>query len=93
LFTDFAVGFYSTTSPLQGFMQALANALVPIASGLNSIAPGFSKAFEGLVATQSLTEGDLFLSYVFCQSAAALVSVISALAYVRYITKTYRSSK
>jgi hypothetical protein len=93
LFTDFAAGFYSTTSPLQGFMQALANALVPIASGLNSIAPGFSKAFEGLVATQPLTEGDLLVRYVFCQSAAALVSAISALAYVRYAIKTHRSSK
>jgi uncharacterized membrane protein len=93
LFTDFAAGFYSTTSPLQGFMQALANALVPIASGLNSIAPGFNKAFEGLVAIQPLTEGDLLVRYVFCQIAAALVSAVSALAYVRYITKAYRSSK
>lgn len=93
LFTDFTAGFYSTTSPLQGFMQALANALVPIASGLNSIAPGFSKAFEGLVATQPLTEGDLLVRYVFCQSAAALVSAISAWAYVRYAIKAQRSSK
>jgi len=93
LFTDFAAVFYSTNSPLQGFMQALANALVPIASGLNSIAPGFSKAFEGLVATQSLTEGDLLLRYVFCQSAAALVSAISTWAYVRYVIKAQRNSK
>jgi hypothetical protein len=87
LFTDFAVRFYSTTSPLQGFMQALANALVPIASGLNFIAPGFSKTFEGLVATQPLNGGDLLVRYVVCQIAAALVSVISALAYIRYVIK------
>jgi hypothetical protein len=93
LFTDFAAVFYSTNSPLQGFMQALANALVPIASGLNSIAPGFSKAFEGLLATQSLTEGDLLLRYVFCQSAAALVSAIFTWTYVRYVIKTHRRSK
>ncbi len=95
LFTDFAVGFYSTTSPLQGIIQALANALVPIASGLNSIAPGFRDAFGGLVSSssQSLTEGDILLRYVFCQNVAAWISAISALAYVRHITKTYRSNK
>ena len=93
LFTDFAVGFYSTTSPLQGFMQALANVLVPIASGLKSIAPGFRNAFEGLVTSQSLTGGDLLWGYVFCQSAAACVSAISALVYVRYFIKTHRSSR
>jgi hypothetical protein len=95
LFTDFAVGFYSTTSPLQGFMQALAKALIPITSGLNSIAPSFSNAFRGLLASssQSLTQGDLLLRYVFCQNAAAWISAISALAYVRYTTRTYRRSK
>jgi hypothetical protein len=95
LLTDFAVGFYSTTSSLQGFMRTLANALIPIASGLNSIAPTFSSAFRGLVASssQSLTQGDLLLRYVFCQNAAAWISAISALAYVRYTTKTYRRSK
>ena len=93
LFTDFSSRLYSTSSPLQGVMQALANALVPIASGLNSIAPGFSKAFEGLVATQPLTEGDLLMRYVFCQSAAALVSAIAAVAYVRFVVKANRSSK
>jgi hypothetical protein len=95
LFTNFAIGFYSTTSSLQGFMQAVANALIPIVSGLNSIAPSFSNAFTGLVASssQSLTQWDLLSRYVFCQSAAALVSAISALAYVRYTTTTYRGSK
>ena len=93
LFTDFAAGLYSTTSPVQGFMQALANVLVPIASGLNSIAPGFSKAFEGLVAAQPLTGGDLLVRYVFCQIAAALISAISAFAYVRYVIKAQRRSK
>ena len=53
----------------------------------------FNKAFEGLVAIQPLTEGDLLVRYVFCQIAAALISAVSALAYVRYITKAYRSSK
>jgi hypothetical protein len=95
LFTDFAVRFYSTTSPLQDFMESLANALIPIASGLNSIAPSFSNAFRGLVASSSqpLTQGDLLLRYVFCQNAAAWISAISALAYVRYTTKTYRRNK
>jgi hypothetical protein len=92
LFTDFAVGFYSETSPLQGFMQSLAEGVVPIASGLDSIAPGFRNAFEGLVSSRSpaLTGGDLLWRYVFCQNAAAWVSAISALAYVRYFSKTYR---
>lgn len=85
LFTDFAVEFYSTKSPFQGFMQALATTLVPIASSLNSIAPGFSRMFDGLVATQSLTEGDLVVRYVFCQIAAALVSIISSYIYVRFV--------
>lgn len=95
LFTDFAVEFYSTTSPLQGIMQALANALVPIASSLNSVASGFSNAFGGLIGTgsRSLTQGDLLLRYVFCQNAAAWISAISTFAYVRYFIKTYRSSK
>jgi hypothetical protein len=91
LFADFAAGFYSTTSPLQGFMHALANVLVPIASGLNSVASGFSKAFEGLVASQSLTGGDLLWRYVFCQIAAVLISAVSALAYVRYVINARRS--
>jgi hypothetical protein len=95
LFTDFAVGFYSKTSPLQGFMQSLADGLVSIASGLDSIAPGFRNAFEGLVSSrpQSLTEGDILWRYIFCQNAAAWISAISALVYVRYFSKTYRSSK
>jgi hypothetical protein len=95
LFTDFAVGFYSTTSPLQGFMQSLADVLVSIASGLDSIAPGFRNAFEDIVSARSpsLTEGDLLWRYVFCQNAAAWASAIAALAYVRYFSNTYRSSK
>jgi hypothetical protein len=95
LFTDFAVGFYSKTSSLQGFMQSLAEGVVSIASGLDSIAPGFRNAFEGFVSARppSLTEGDLLWRYVFCQNAAAWVSAISALVYVQYLSKTYRSSK
>jgi len=93
LFTDFAAGFYSTTSTLQGIMQALANALVPIVSGLNSVAPSFSKPFEGLVATQPLPGWDLLVRYVLCQIAAMLISAISALVYVRYTIQTHRSSK
>jgi len=95
LFTDFAVEFYSANSALQGFMQSLADVLVSIASGLDSMAPGFRNAFEGLVTSrpQSLTGGDILWRYVFCQNAAAWISAISALAYVRYFSKTYRSSK
>jgi hypothetical protein len=95
LFTDFAVEFYSKSSPLQGFMHSLAEALVSIASGLDSIAPGFRNAFESIVSarTPSLTEGDLLWRYVFCQNAAAWISAIAALAYVKYFSNTYRSSK
>lgn len=93
LFTDFAIEFYSTTSPFQGFMQVLATALVPIASGLNSIASSFSKAFDGLVATQSLTGGDLLVRYIICQIAATLVSAVSVLIYVRFVIKAQRGRK
>jgi hypothetical protein len=95
LFTNFAAGFYSKTSPLQGFMQSLADVLVPIASGLDSIAPGFRSAFEGIVSARlpSLTEGDLLWRYVFCQNAAAWVSALAALAYVKNFSNTYRSRK
>jgi hypothetical protein len=95
LFTDFAVEFYSKTSGLQGFLQSLAEGAVSIASGLESIAPGFRSAFEGLVSSTSpsLTGGNLLWSYVFCQNAAAWISAISALVYVRYFSKTYRGSK
>jgi hypothetical protein len=95
LFTDFTVGFYSKTSPLQGFMQSLADGVVSVASGLDSIAPGFRSAFEGLVASTShaLTVGDILWRYVFCQNAAALISAIFALVYVRYFTKTYSSGR
>jgi hypothetical protein len=93
LFTDFAVGFYSKTSALQGFLKSVAEGVVSIAGGLDSIAPGFRNAFEGLVSANapSLTSGDILWRYVFCQSAAASISAISALVYVRYFIKTYRS--
>jgi hypothetical protein len=95
MFTDFAVGFYSKTSALQGFMQSLADGVVSIASGLDSIAPGFRNAFENIVSvrTPSLTEGDLLWRYVFCQNVAAWVSAIAALAYVKSFSNTYRSRK
>ena len=102
LFTDFAVGFYSANSAFHGFvlqtietLQGIGKVLAPIDGGLRAIAPGFRNAFEGLVTSrsQSLTEGDLLWRYVFCQNAAAWVSAIAALAYVRYFSKTYRGSK
>jgi hypothetical protein len=95
LFTDFAVEFYSVNSALQGFMQSLADGAVSIAGGLDSIAPGFRNAFESIVSarTSSLTEGDLLWRYVFCQNAAAWISAIVALAYVRYGGRPYRIRK
>ena len=95
LFTRFAAGFYSETSALQGFMQSLADVLVSIASGLDSIAPGFRSAFEGIVSAKlpSLTQGDLLWRYVFCQNAAAWVSALVALAYVKNFSNPYRSRK
>jgi hypothetical protein len=95
LFTNFAVEFYSETSPLQGFMTSIANGLVSIVRGLDSIAPSFRNAFEGLVSSspQSFTGGDLLWRYIFCQNAAAWVSAIAALAYGKYFSKTYRSSR
>jgi hypothetical protein len=95
LFTDFAAEFYRNTSPLQSFMQSVANTLVEIASGLDSIAPDFREAFETLVSAGSplLNESDLLWRYVFCQNAAAWVSAIVTLSYVRYSYSTYQSSK
>jgi hypothetical protein len=95
LFTDFAADFYSKTSPLQDFMQSLADALVSIAGGLDSIAPAFRNAFENLVSTKtpSLTGGDLLWRYVFCQNVAAWISAIVALGYVRYGGRPYRIRK
>ena len=106
LFNDFAVGLYSSNSAFHGFvlkttevLQGIAKALAPIVSaidgGLRAIAPGFRNAFEGLVSSrpQSFTGGDLLWRYVFCQNAAAWVSAIAALAYGKYISKTYRSSR
>jgi hypothetical protein len=94
LFTDFAVGFYSKTSPLQGFLQSFAGDVVSIASGLDSIAPGFRKAFEDLVLARppSLTEVELLWRYVFCQNVAAWISAIAALSYGKIFSNTYRSS-
>jgi len=93
LFTRFAAGFYSETSALQGFMQSLADVLVSVASGLDSIAPGFRSAFEGIVSAKlpALTQGDLLWRYVFCQNAAAWVSALVALAYVKNFSNPYRS--
>ncbi len=106
LFNDFAVELYSANSALHGFvlktievLQGIAKALAPIVSaidgGLHAIAPGFRNAFEGLVTSrpQSFTGGDLLWRYVFCQNAAAWVSAIAALAYGKYVSKTYRISK
>ena len=91
LFADFTVGLYSTTSPLQGIMQGLADALVPILSGLNSIAIGFSNAFTGLIGPPvSLTGADIMLSYVFCQNAAAWISVLAVLFYVNSSKSVFR---
>ena len=95
LFTDFAVEFYSTTSGLQGFLQSLAEGLVSMGSGLDSAASGFGSAFGGLVASSSasLSQGDILWRYVFCQNAAAWISAITALVYVRYFLKPHRGSK
>jgi hypothetical protein len=90
LFTDFAVEFYSKATDLQGFLQSVAEGVVSIAGGLEPIASGFRSAFEGLVSPNlpSFTGGDLLWRYVFCQNAAAWISAISALVYVRYFSKT-----
>jgi hypothetical protein len=88
LFTDFAVGFYSKTAALQGFLRSLAEGLVSVFGGLQSIAPGFRSAFEGIVSSSwvSLSGEDLLWRYVFCQNAAAWISAISVLVYVRYFS-------
>ncbi|UCC58778.1 MAG: hypothetical protein JSW14_02380 [Candidatus Bathyarchaeum sp.] len=106
LINDFAIELYSGNSALHGFvlkivevLQGIANALAPIVSaidgGLRAIAPGFRNAFGGLVTSSppSLTGGDLLWRYVFCQNAAAWVSALSALAYGKYFSKTYRIRK
>jgi hypothetical protein len=91
LFTDFSIGFYNTSSFLQEFMQNLANALVPLASGLNSIAPGFRDIFGGLASASAsaYTEGNIILIYVVCQIAAAGISALVAFAYARNIINSY----
>ena len=90
LFTDFAVEFYSKTSGLQEFLQSVAKGAISIAGGLEPLASGFRSAFEGLVSPNlpSFTGADLLWRYVFCQNAAAWISAISALVYVRYFSKT-----
>lgn len=95
LFTDFAAEFYKKTSGLQGFLQSLAEGAVSIAGGLDSIASGFRSAFEGLLSSNSfsLTGRDLLWRYVFVQNAAAWISAISVLMYVRYFSKTYHDRK
>ena len=95
LFTNFAVDFYSSTSGLQGFLQSLAENIVSLAGGLNSVAPGFRSAFEGLVSpiSSSLSGGDLLWRYVFCQNAAAWISALTALVYVRYFLRPHRGSR
>jgi hypothetical protein len=94
-FTDFAVDFYSSTLGLQGFLQSLAEGLVSLAGGLDSVAPGFRSAFEGLVSpiSSSLSGGDLLWRYVFCQNAAAWISALTALVYVRYFLRPHRGSR
>ena len=86
LFTDFAVEFYSKTSGL----QSVAKGAISIAGGLEPLASGFRSAFAGLVSPNlpSFTGADLLWRYVFCQNAAAWISAISALVYVRYFSKT-----
>jgi hypothetical protein len=99
LFTDFAVGLYSANLAFHRFVlkiiETLQGIFAPIDWGLRAIAPGFRNAFEGLVTSraQSLTGGDLLWRYVFCQNAAAWISAIAALVYVRYGGRTYRRSK
>ena len=95
LFTDFAYGFYNTTSSLQVFMKGLADAVIPFGSSLNSIAPEFRNFFGNLASasSQSLTEGDIMLRYVLIQSAAVLISAFSALTYVKYFVKSNRFVK
>lgn len=95
LFTDFAVGFYNKTSALQEFLRSLAGGLVSIFSGLDSVAPGFRSALGSFVSfsSASLNEGDLLWRYVFCQNAAAWISAISVLVYVRFFSGTYQSIK
>ena len=74
---------------MQGFLQSLAEGLVSVAGGLDSVASGFKSAFDGLLSSgsASLSGGDILWMYVSCQIAAALISALSAFAYVRYFLK------
>ncbi len=96
IFTDFAINLYLTTSPVQGIMQALANALAPIGGFLNGAATAFGNGFEWLLrtTTSSLTDSDLMVGYLFCQNAAAWISALAVIVYVRRFTRpTYIRSK
>jgi hypothetical protein len=95
LFTDFATGFYNTASPLQDFLKGLADALVPLASGLDSAAFGLREFFGGLASASalSLTAGDVLLGYVVCQSVAVGLSAFTAYVYVKYYCKSAFSFK
>jgi hypothetical protein len=95
LFTDFATGFYNTTSPLQGFLKGLADTLVPLASGLDSAAIGFREFFGGIASASSasLTAGDVLIGYVVVQSVAVGLSAFTAYVYVKYYCKSAYSFK
>lgn len=95
LFTDFAVGIYSSNSALQGFLMQLNGILRAILSPLNALAPGLRNVFEALVPSrlQSLTGGDLLWRYVFVQNVAAWISALGVLAYGRYFSNNYRRVK
>ena len=99
IFTDFAVGLYSTNSALHGFLLQLNGILQailsPINGVLNAFAPSLRNVFESLVPSksQSLSGGDLLWRYVFCQNAAAWISALAALIYGKYFFNTYRRIK
>jgi hypothetical protein len=95
VFTRFAVGFYSETSALQGFMQSLGDAVVSVARVFDGVAPGFRSGFEGIVSANlsSLTSGDIVWRYVLCQNVAAWVSAFAVLAYVKNFSNPYRNRK
>jgi hypothetical protein len=99
LFTDFAEGLYGANTALHEFVLGIAKALKgmveasgPINDFFRGIAPGFSSAFGGTTSavTPQLTSVDILWRYVFCQNAAAWISAVFALAYVRYFCKTCR---
>jgi hypothetical protein len=95
IFTKFAVGFYSETSALQGFMKAFGDVMVSVARVFDGVAPGFRSVFEGIVSTNlpSLASGDILWRYVLCQNVAAWVSAFAALVYVKGFSNPYHSRK